>query len=109
MAVTVTDVRKSVFGDRRAVTVDVTFDSSYPTGGEALTPSQFGLQVVDVVFAELAVAQTGQATALAVSYDRVNEKLQAFETSGTVDTPFAEVDDTDDLSDYVVRLTAIGH
>ena len=36
-------------GSRRHNIVQVTFDSSYPTGGYALTAAQCGLSVIDVV------------------------------------------------------------
>lgn len=36
MALTITIFKKTVFGDQRCVMGEVAFDSSYPTGGEAL-------------------------------------------------------------------------
>lgn len=36
MALTITITKKTVFGDQRCVMGEVAFDSSYPTGGEAL-------------------------------------------------------------------------
>lgn len=36
-------------GNRRTTIVDFTFSTSYPAGGEPMTPSLFGLQVVDAV------------------------------------------------------------
>ena len=43
MAVTVSETARFVAGDRTVVLAAVTFDDSYPTGGEAVTPSTFGL------------------------------------------------------------------
>lgn len=45
MALTITPVRgaRSVSGTIREEFYDVTFDNSYPTGGEAVTPRDFGL------------------------------------------------------------------
>jgi hypothetical protein len=37
---------KNVLGDLAAVFRTVTFDSSYPTGGEAITAADFGLQTI---------------------------------------------------------------
>lgn len=36
-------------GASREATAKITFDSSYPTGGEVLSPSLFGLQQIDSV------------------------------------------------------------
>lgn len=37
---------KNILGDLAAVFATVTFDSSYPTGGEAIAASDFGLQTI---------------------------------------------------------------
>ena len=43
MALTKSNVQNSGFQNKRANLMDVDFDSSYPTGGESLTPGDFGL------------------------------------------------------------------
>jgi hypothetical protein len=42
MGLTVTPVKVFVNGDRKEAFYDVTFDSSYPTGGESLTAADLG-------------------------------------------------------------------
>lgn len=54
MSVTVTDPAgaaqiPSVVGNRRMALVKVAFDSSYPTGGEILTPASVGMARIDMV------------------------------------------------------------
>lgn len=54
MAVTVTDPAGAaqipgVVGNKRMALVKVAFDSSYPTGGEILTPASLGMSRIDMV------------------------------------------------------------
>ncbi len=46
MALTLTEIRKGVVGDLRYSIQDVAFDSSYPTGGEDITPADVGLGTI---------------------------------------------------------------
>lgn len=79
MALTLTDVSDRVVGDRRKVTKSVAFDSSYPTGGESLTPADFGLTVIDYI-------EPTHSVGFALEYDGTNQKLKAFYTNaGTAD------------------------
>lgn len=75
LTVTIGGSEKTVFGNRRAVFADVAFDSSYPTGGEALTPETLGLRTIDFLVVENASGYTFE-------YDRTNEKLKAFAGGG---------------------------
>ena len=96
MALTITPVRSFVVGDRRMVIADVTFDSSYATGGEALVASDLGLKLgLDSIHA----ASTTRGHTC--PYDYVNGKLMAF-SGGT------EVSAATDLSRVTTRVTAIG-
>lgn len=52
MALTYTEATRMVIGDRKMVITKVTFDSSYPTGGEAIAPSDVGLSQIDAIFSE---------------------------------------------------------
>ena len=77
MAVTVTaHVDNKVVEGHRVTVTDVTFDNSYPTGGEPLTLAQLGLTNVIWVIATVKVAGAGSVTA--VSYDVANKKLLAY-------------------------------
>lgn len=51
--------------------VDITFDSSYATGGEALTAAQLGLNALDIILCETRSGYMFQ-------YDHTNAKLQAY-------------------------------
>ena len=52
MAVAVTAQSIVNVGPTRLVTATIQFDSSYPTGGETLTPSDFGLSQITAVFTD---------------------------------------------------------
>lgn len=70
MALTISEVRRSVFGNRRIQVLDLTFDTSYATGGLALTPAALGMQEFDMVLA-------GTAAGYMFEFDYVNNKLTA--------------------------------
>lgn len=108
MAVAVTIVKVGVFGDLKYTVADLAWDSSYPTGGEALTPEQLGLSVVVGSF------DVGSAAAAALKvdtrYDTTNEKIQAFGSAanaGIVED--AEISSTDDLSALTNRVLFLGY
>lgn len=84
--------------------VKVTFDSSYPTNGEALTAAQLGLNKVTVVIPLPAAGYVGE-------YDLTNSKLKAFygDNNNASDGPLIEVPNTTDLSAVSMYLVAIGY
>jgi len=47
MALTVTIDEQSIMGSKRVVYGRIAFDTSYPTGGEALTANNLGLGIID--------------------------------------------------------------
>ena len=131
MALTVSIKRNELFGARRVVFADVTFDSSYPAGGEA------GLEaLLHMGGFDLLLAQSNKG--LMFEYDHGNKKLLAFYPTGgataapaTLADPKAvanvagadtitadpvpltpgqakEVGDTADLSTVTTRVMAIG-
>lgn len=76
MSLTLDSISQNIAGHRREHLYDVTFDSAYASGGEALTPEMVGLSVIEYV-------QVLEAPAsLAVRYDRTNEKLLAMRAGG---------------------------
>lgn len=121
MALTITQKKRAKMGNAYAVAADVTFDSSYPTGGEALAASVFGLNSIDIMLCETAGGYMFQ-------YDYANAKLKAFypraaltgslavaESAATLtgDTDVAaavgaEVGNATDLHTVTVRVMAIG-
>jgi hypothetical protein len=104
MALTVSTVRKGVVGDMRYSIVDVTFDASYPTGGESVTPADFGF-TTDIFHVDGGVSDTG----IVVGFIDSTSKLKAYWVDTTVDgAGMAEVVDTTNLSTADVRLFALG-
>lgn len=74
----------------------ITFDSSYPTGGEAITPAQFGLQAIDFVL----LSNNGGND---FEYDYTNNKVKA-----RVTTTGVEVANAVDLSAVSTRAIVFG-
>lgn len=100
MSVTVTPkVVATVPGAQRFTVTEVTFDSSYPTGGEPLTATDLGLTTVDFAIATLKVAGTGSVTA--VFYDVANAKLLAYAAA-------AQIANTTDISAVSAQVYAVG-
>lgn len=95
MALTVNVVRSFVVGDHRETVADVTFDTSYRTGGLAITPAQLNLS--NVLFMLPTVATTGQT----FSYDATNGRLLAFAGG-------SQVADATNLSTVTTRIVAHG-
>lgn len=98
--------RESVGLDQfRCNIVDITFDSSYPTGGESLTRQDLGMDS-EVLMVLPQLGDTGYV----VLYDRTNSKLMAYmgDNNNASDGPLIEVANTTDLSTLDVRLLVIG-
>lgn len=81
----------------------VTFDSSYPTGGEALTAADFGLS-------SIVWAHASNASGYVFSYDYTNSKLLAYrgDNDNAADAPMIEVANAVNLSAVATRVTVIG-
>jgi hypothetical protein len=72
-------------GDRMSARVTVAFDSSYPTGGESLTPEDLALGEIDILLA-------GPHNGYVFEYDYTNKKLMVFQSAavtpaGTISAP----------------------
>lgn len=96
MAVATADVSRSIIRNKRFVVATVTFDNSYPTGGEPLAASALGLASIDF----LSLSGTNANTFV---WDRANNKIKAF-----VRTTGAEVANATDLSAVVLDVFAVG-
>lgn len=120
MALTITEVKNPnsiisefpVF-DRKGRIVDVTFDSSYPTGGEILTARQLGWHVITGVIPLTLASTASGTTALAVSGHPASPAqdsvaLRLFE-SATAGNPMAEIGSGDNVSTFTVRLLVLGN
>lgn len=103
MAATVTLLQRVKLGNARMNICTVTFDDSYATGGEAATPEQMGLTVINAV---IALPSGGYIC----EYDEENEKLLVYyaNNDGSADGPLVEVADKTNLSEVTVKVLAIG-
>lgn len=80
--------------------VDFTFDSSYPTGGEAIAASDIDANFTGILELHKVANLTAAACAYSIEYDAVNGKLMAYDAGG-------QVADTTDLSGVSVRLSYV--
>lgn len=104
MALSFSEVVKTTLGHKRLVVTKATFDSSYPTGGEALAAADIGLQEINAIFAEL--GDTGYV----IRHDKTNGKLMAYygDNNNASDGPLIEVPNATNLSTLDVHLLVIG-
>lgn len=77
-------------GQQLCVECDILFDSSYPTGGESLTPAMAGLTKITAVETQPSV--DGRV----FEYDLTGQKLLAFQSAGSA-AALAQVPDTTSL------------
>lgn len=99
MAAVVTSIAKTANDGIRIMFGTIAFDASYPTGGEAITPNQLGLDVLQslMVFPVLGYTFAWDASTTA-------PKVLAYWVDTTIDgSPQLQVPNTTDLS----ALTAI--
>jgi hypothetical protein len=85
--------------------VDITFDSSYPTGGEAIAATDIdGLTAsIDVL---LFFSDSG---GYVFDYDDANDKIKAYWVDTTTDgAPMAQVANATDLSGVTAKFLFIG-
>lgn len=65
------------FGTLRYARATIAFDSSYPTGGESLTPADLGMKTIDLI-------QIHSKSGLVFEYDYTNKKVLAYSQGVTV-------------------------
>lgn len=82
-------------GDLLFVHGTITYDNSYPTGGEAITASTFGLNTLF----EVILQGTGAEVAI---FDKTNSKILLYTADGT------QAANASDQSAVVTRYLAIG-
>lgn len=112
MALTLSKVANGSFtvGNKKVRTYDVTFDSSYATGGESLVASDVGLRKIIAVTGDGTFTATeGGTTGVQVAYDYTNSKLQAFWGNAGTASVAPEVTSTTDISTQTGRLVFIGY
>jgi hypothetical protein len=99
-------IKFSTAGQTKLVVKKVTFDSSYPTGGEPLTASDLGLSTV-------LAAWPGPSAGYVFEYDITNAKLKAYRqkdpaAAGGADIALPEVGNTTDLSAVSCYMLVLG-
>lgn len=100
MALTVEQLgRTNVTGNRLTVALKITFDSSYPTGGEALDLTTY-VSNIETVGIEVSGGYVFQ-------YDRSNKKVLAYE-AGADAAALDEVANATNLSSTVTYVTVTG-
>ena len=102
MALTISTSRTNYVGDQRIVYGTVTFDDSYPTGGEAFDIGAIGFVRLD--FINFNQGEDGYV----FHWDAANEKVIVYE-SGTASAALDEQDAEADLSGVVVEFQAFGN
>lgn len=102
-AANVGDLPYRIVGAQKETTKDVTFDSSYPTNGEALTASDLGLNRVEYATAVPITGTGGGENVAFAKYDVTNSKLILYN-----ETP-AEIGNASDVSTVIVRVVARGY
>lgn len=101
MAVTLSGLDFSVAGDKRRTIGTVTFDSSYPTGGEVITPQQVGLGTILDMDIENPVSPT--PTTRMCTFDHTNLKFMLFTSSDG-----NQVANGTDVSTFSAKFEAVG-
>ena len=100
LTITIPDAGRTVIGNKRLVIGTIAFDSSYPTGGEALTATNLGLDKIDHITFTSDIVQCYWASDLLLAYYGDNDNA--------ADAEFVQVANTDDISAANVGFFAIG-
>ncbi len=102
MALTIEVVEKGMSGHRHDDIVDITFDDSYPTGGEPFAAGDIGRNRILSVLIEPAGGVTFE-------YDYGNEKIVARTTdlSSSTDGPMVELPNTSAALDGITARARI--
>jgi hypothetical protein len=102
MASVALTIGPEVPGSRKESYGVITFDSSYPTGGEAFVPSEFGLTRLDWL-------QVAGATGYVAVWDGSTSDPKVLLYRQTAATgALAEVPNTTNVSTVTVRFRAVG-
>jgi hypothetical protein len=111
MALALTKVAASTFGNKRVRVYDITFDSSYPTGGESLTAADVGLKKIEQVLSDAGAKNSAGTSMVPVRYDYTNSKLQGYEYNGASAgvARLQELANAFDASAFTARCTFIGY
>lgn len=101
MAVTISNLDFSVAGDKRRTIGTVTFDNSYNTGGETITPQQIGLGTI--LFMDVSAPVSATPTTRMCSFNNATNAFVVFTSSDG-----NQVAGGVDLSTFSAQFEAIG-
>jgi hypothetical protein len=93
---------KTVMGDKDVVLDEITFDSTYPAGGEPIAPADIGFYRIDAILVGGAAADAGTVSNQ-TKWDRTNAKLQLFESGGAA-ADFSEQNTVDQSAKKCLAL-----
>lgn len=100
-------VAEDVWGRAKVRVRTVTFDNSYPTGGESFTAADVGLSEIFYVG-----FSADNSPAYQFAYDYTNKKIQVFgveqDADAAVTDPFDEENNAVDLSTVQIRVLVVG-
>jgi hypothetical protein len=103
MTVVVSNVEQlGVDGTFRKVSCDITWDSSYPTAGEVLTPTDVGLQHIERQEHFEVVTPDATAAVISGNFTASSRKLKLNDTD-------SEVANTSDMAGLVTRHIFLGN
>lgn len=112
MALTVTPVVRTRVDKKFVVYANVTWDATYPAGGEALTANQLGLGTIEMIGVLGSVCGAATGAAFGWNGSTTAPKIQAFygDYDAVADGLLIEiaVGDTAILSGVVTPIVAIG-
>lgn len=105
MALTIEDSKQGVEDQYRWVEATITFDGSYPTGGETVTPSAIGLRTVAKVYEVISEGTAAGALGRVVAdvADPAAPKLVVYTAAST------ELANEGDASTVVGRFRFLGN
>lgn len=106
MALTISGRKDVVLDDKRGVSCNILFDSSYPTGGEEFTARSVGLTEVTDMYVRAGVGASAAGSQAGLSIllggTKTTPKVLAYDAAGT------EVTDTTDLSLRGLNVIILG-
>lgn len=111
MGLTYSVDQPEVYGRHRRVRGTLTFDSSYPTGGEAFAPTSVGLvQLTELVVRPgIGASTVGYVPTWDRSVSAPKVLVMMGDNNNASDGPLIQVADTTDLSALVIPFEAVGY
>lgn len=103
MAIAVVVKKTNNVQNSKIVLADVTLDSSYPSGGESLVPSDFGLLGINHV-----IVGSPPLGGFLAAYDPIALKLKLFQSTTGTPALLVEVANTTSAATAVVPVCVFG-